>query len=229
MYQISHVMGVRHSNNAAETLEKFQLLEYLPHPYQLFILNQVFGESIQRNAFFRGTDIYFIVELLKDISTLKVSAGEYIYNSNMPADKGKIISLVFLIVEGMVNCIYKRDACFKTYSKGSYFGDLEVFNNCPRYFGVKASRPTTLMILTKERIEQVFKVYREYKFKILRRSIGRLIKCNISLSRINHFDKLMETDKFWKRREETGQGELHEHLNRFLEDMVKIKEDISDE
>lgn len=89
MHQISNVMSVRQSNSAAETLEKFEVLEYLPQSYQLYILNQVLGESIQRNAFFKGTDMYFVIEVLKDISTLRVAPGEFIYNSHMPADKSR--------------------------------------------------------------------------------------------------------------------------------------------
>ena len=83
---LAKVISVRHANDAAESLEKYDLIDQVPPPYQLLIINKVFGESIQKNAMFKDLGIYFIVELLKEIETRMLARGEYLYSANMPSD-----------------------------------------------------------------------------------------------------------------------------------------------
>lgn len=89
MIDLARNVAIKHSNSAVEALEKYDLIDYVPPAYQLLIINKVFGDSIQKNSFFKSTGIDFIVELLKDIYTRKVAPGEYIYNSNMPSHSSR--------------------------------------------------------------------------------------------------------------------------------------------
>lgn len=128
-----------------------------------------------------------------------------------------------------MNCTVERDICFKSYRQGSYFGDLEVFSNAPRYFGVKAQMATTLLVIKKDRLEEVFKSFPECRVTLARRSLERMLKCNISLSRIADFGKITMKDKFWKKGPEISQRNLHTHILEFLGDLIKMKDEMSSE
>lgn len=105
---------------------------------------------------------------------------------------------VYLIMDGRVNCLGERSLCFKSYSRGSYFGDVEVFCKCPRLFAVRAECSTTLALINVIHLESAFKVYRESRMRIMKKAIQRLLKINIGMKKIAPFDMIIRNDPFWK-------------------------------
>jgi hypothetical protein len=101
-------------------------------------------------------------------------------------------------MDGRVNCLGERSLCFKSYSRGSYFGDVEVFCKCPRLFAVRAECSTTLALINVIHLESAFKVYRESRIRIMKRAIERMLKINIGMKRIEPFDMIIRNDPFWK-------------------------------
>lgn len=123
---------------------------------------------------------------------------------------------VYLIIEGRVNCLGERSLCFKTYNKGSYFGDIEIFSKGPRLFSVRAEYSTTLAIVNVPCLMSAFKVYRESKVHIMQRSIERLLKANIAMQRIKTFNKVIRSDPFWSVQKK-GHDYLHYQIQDWLE------------
>lgn len=126
-------------------------------------------------------------------------------------------------MEGRVNCLANRSLCFKSYTKGSYFGDVEVFSKNPRLFSVRAEAPTTLALISVLNLEPVFKVFRESKMLIMKRSIQRLVKLNISLKQISKFDMVVRNDPFWQS-QQRFHDLLHPMINKWLESFSKEQE-----
>lgn len=140
-----------------------------------------------------------------------------------------ILEIVYLIVSGTVNCIGDRGISFKKYVKGSFVGDLEIFSNSPRYFSVKAQVSTTVLVISKANLERVFQAYPECREIIYRRSLERMLKCDISLARIKCFDKMSQTDKFWRKNTTQSQDKLHLQVIDFLDNFANIHDQLSSE
>lgn len=106
---------------------------------------------------------------------------------------------VYLIIEGRVNCIAESSMCFKTFIKGSYFGDIEIFQKSPRLFSVKAETHSTLAMINVVTLEKAFEVYKQSKIIILGRAMDRQIKINMSLIRIKIYGSIKRNDLYWNR------------------------------
>lgn len=104
-----------------------------------------------------------------------------------------------------MNCLGERSLCFKSYSRGSYFGDVEVFCKCPRLFAVRAECSTTLALINVIHLESAFRVYRESHMRIMKKALQRLLKVNIGMKKIGPFDLIIRNDPFWKRADSSDQ------------------------
>ncbi len=91
-----------------------------------------------------------------------------------------------------------RNLCFKTYTKGSYFGDFEFFRNSCRMFSVRAEKPCVLMKFSSESLNEAFKVYRETKYIVMRKSFLRYLKYKNAIFDICQYQSITMNDEYWK-------------------------------
>lgn len=64
---------------------------------------------------------------------MKIQSGEFIYN------KGEYPNQVYFIVNGRVNMVLGvYSITFKTYVTGSYFGEIEIFDNSARFHSCRS-------------------------------------------------------------------------------------------
>ena len=91
-----------------------------------------------------------------------------------------------------------RNLCFKTYTKGSYFGDFEFFRNSCRMFSVRAEKPCVLMKVSSESLNEAFKVYRETKYIVMHKSFFRYLRYKKSIFQIFQYQSITMNDEYWK-------------------------------
>ena len=197
LFELSQSLAASHSSRLSKFIKFFDIVEHAPLNDQAVLLTKIYDSNIHENRFFKRTEAPFIVHILKHIKVVRVARGEFIYSANMPANNSRHKSLVYLVIEGQVNCLGERSLCFKSYGKGSYFGDIEIFCKTPRLFSVRAESTTTLAIINVFKLESALKVFRDSKMIIMRRSIQRLIKINIAMARIRKFKMVVRSDPFW--------------------------------
>lgn len=71
-----------------------------------------------------------------------MSAGEFVYN------KGEYPNQVYFIVNGRVNMVIGvYSITFKTYVTGSYFGEIEIFDNSARFHSARAETECELLAI----------------------------------------------------------------------------------
>ena len=196
----------------SSSLTHLDVVEHVPPEYQIQLVNKMFGENFQRNSFFLKLDVSFTVLLLSDIKMEHIREGEYIYHVHQPATH------FFLILEGRVNCLLTRNHCFKTYTKGSYFGDIECFRNTPRLFSVRAQEPAVLMRISFAALDSAFKAYPSNNLLIMRRSFQRYMDFKHAVKIISKFERVSMNDTYWaQKRDFVGADSA---VNRKLESAV---------
>ena len=187
----------------------FDLIDKVPMMHQIEMINKVFGENFQNNAFFEGIDFSFIILLLDDIKMEHRQEGEYIYHVNQPSNH------IFLILDGRVNCLLTRNLCLKTYTKGSYFGDFEFFRNSTCIFSARAEIPTILLKISTSTLEKALENYPETRLHIMRRTFYRYLSFKSALAHIGYFLRINMIDKYW--RSELKYPEVQDSLNTKLD------------
>lgn len=110
---------------------------------------------------------------------------------------------VYLILSGRVSCQI-GEACFKTYPKASFFGDVELFKKCSRLFGVKAQEKCTLLLINGERIKKVLDQYPTYFRTMLERAIRRYFSLIHSMVKFEPFQGInaKDSDGIWDPRKD---------------------------
>jgi len=72
-------------------------------------------------SFFASRDKMFICKTVPFLTHLHVPSSEYVYVTDEHADE------IYFIVSGRAQYVFgEDDVAFKTYDRGSYFGDVEV-------------------------------------------------------------------------------------------------------
>lgn len=140
---------------------------------------------------------------------------------------------VFLILDGRVNCLLTRNLCFKTYVKGSYFGDFEFFRNCTRLFSVRAEVPTTLMMISCETLASTFNSFPEAVMVVMKRSLQRYMRYQLSIRLIKKYGMVTMNDEYWTEDiaadKKYGSLILHQKIENWLSRIAKIKQDMRSE
>lgn len=132
---------------------------------------------------------------------------------------------VYLILSGRVNCILHRNVSFKSYLTGSYFGEIEVFKNSRRMFTVRAESPTKLAILDLSVLRDVFTAHPQSHYNIFKRSLQRYFYFRQSILRVEPFKMITMNDPFWDSEETNDEHLLHSKIVKWLEMVVKHRED----
>lgn len=87
----------------------------------------------------------FICKTVPFLTHLHVPSSEYVYVTDEHADE------IYFIVSGRAQYVFgEDDVAFKTYDRGSYFGDVEVIMQIPRKYNVKAIEDLELLVLSRD-------------------------------------------------------------------------------
>lgn len=152
---------------------------------------------------------------MKTCHQVNFRPGEYIYTSEQNPNSSTRGSLVYLILEGRVNCIVPRNICLKTFIQGSYFGDYEVFNDTRRLFSARAETFTRLAVIEADLLHNLLKSQPQVKHTLLMQSLRRYLAYKHSMYWIKNFTRISLGDLFWERT-----SELESTINRKISDWL---------
>ena len=150
-------------------------------------LRYQFAESIYNgiahNVFlFNNRDKNLIADVVPKLLPLIVKKGDYVYK------KGQHAHSLFILFEGRVQFMNGNNSVFREFVEGSYFGEIEIFKNIPRYFpcnyklliirqfSVRASKDCELMELSRDNFGSILKDFPELEIDIIRIALERDIR-----------------------------------------------------
>jgi hypothetical protein len=125
--------------------EKIQLFEEMPKNLKYKIAINMFHKAAETIHYFRTKDPSFIATVMPLLKPLQTKDDEVIY------DEGEYADEMFFIVKGRVNLVYgEAEVIYKSYLKGSYFGEIEIIKKIGRIDKVISSGVCQILALAKD-------------------------------------------------------------------------------
>lgn len=110
---------------------KSQLVHEMPREIRYELVMSMYNGAARQIDFFNNAEISYIINYLPRIRFEIVGDAEYLYK------KGEYPSEIYFLASGRVNYLYGRqNIVFKTMIGGSYFGEIEIFEEIPREFSI---------------------------------------------------------------------------------------------
>lgn len=113
----------------------------------------MFNGAAKEIPYFSNKDKAFVVAFMPLLRPLKLTRDEYLYK------EGNYAGEVVFITKGKLNLLLSfRELPFKSFIKGSYFGEIEVLKPRPiREMNVKVYESTELLIISRMDFLETFK------------------------------------------------------------------------
>ena len=108
------------------------------------LARNIHSDLINNVIFFQDKKMNFIAQITPYLTTRLYKKGSIIIN------RSEYPSFVYFLISGSVGFFNKIGLQFRTYIKGSYFGEIEIFKSCLRQFEVRAIEESKILILSRE-------------------------------------------------------------------------------
>ena len=146
--------------------DKMNLFNELPRNLRYEIASRMYSNAVTKLVFFKGRSKSFIVNVMPFLTPHMFVDGHKVYQVGDFADE------MYFILSGRIMYVYgKKSFVYKSYLKGSYFGEIEIIEKIPRLDQAVTFGRCDLLVLSKDvLIEQMD------NFPIEAKSIKRIAK-----------------------------------------------------
>jgi CRP-like cAMP-binding protein len=125
--KIRQAIRFRNSKVGIVWSDKHSLFKELPKGLQFEVALSMYSGLAKESILFKDRDPALTTALIPTLFPLKVNRGEYLYQ------KGDYSDSLYLIATGRVSLVTEQfGIAYKSYLKGSYFGEIELFDGCLR-------------------------------------------------------------------------------------------------
>jgi signal-transduction protein with cAMP-binding, CBS, and nucleotidyltransferase domain len=98
------------------------------------------GGAAKHIAFFKNRDTVFLSNIVPFLKPMFFAMGDIIFT------EGEYSPEFYFINKGRINYVFgEQHLCYKSYSQGAYFGEMEVILKIPRKYSVQAAIDTDLL------------------------------------------------------------------------------------
>lgn len=223
LMEISQVIELNFNEKIQKNYEaKLELIGYLPNEMQLEAINTFLNNrDITENAFFKGLETSVVQLLLSSFTFQNVLQGEHVYNANQPSDMRTLfLSPVYLILKGRINMLLSKKICFKSFIKGSYFGDIELFKKSPRLCSARAETNSTLLVISGEKLQAVLAQYPSSQSCVLKATLKRYISFKLGLEKFKDYEGITRGNKFWDQENFSEKNLVDESIKNMTENWL---------
>jgi CRP-like cAMP-binding protein len=146
--------------------DKMNLFNELPRNLRYEIASRMYSNAVTKLVFFKGRSKNFIVNVMPFLTPHMFIDDHKVYQVGDFADE------MYFILSGRIMYVYgKKSFVYKSYLKGSYFGEIEIIEKIPRLDQAVTFGRCDLLVLSKDvLIEQMD------NFPIEAESIKRIAK-----------------------------------------------------
>lgn len=192
--------------------DKNKLLNEIPTDLRFEIAEMLFEGLSNRVPFFKNKDKSFIANFVPLLNPLKVLHGELIYRKN------EYPNLVYFIYNGRVNYVVgPQNIAFKSMVQGSYFGEIEIYENKLRYFNCRAEKDCDLLTIPADKFISQMHSFPDHEADIRKIIEERKKRNEIALEKISSIAPISVNSEFWKKKKEVNLYEAvkmkRKHMN----------------
>lgn len=179
--------------------DKNQLLNEIPTDLRFEIADMLFEGLTNKVPFFKNKDKSFIANFVPLLNPLKVLHGELIYRKN------EYPNLVYFIYNGRVNYVVgPQNIVFKSMVQGSYFGEIEIYENKLRYFNCRAEKDCDLLTISADKFISQMHSFPDHEADIRKTIEERKKRNGIALEKISSIAPISVNSEFWKKKKEVN-------------------------
>ncbi|CAD8125702.1 unnamed protein product [Paramecium sonneborni] len=194
-HKIRKVLEYNSMINIFSSAEVDEFLSEIPTNLKYQIAQAMYAGLKNRVSFFKNKDSVFISTLIPKLQPLKINAGEFVYN------KGEYPNQVYFIVNGRVNMVIGvYSITFKTYVTGSYFGEIEIFDNSARFHSARAELECELLAIEQDIFKKILQAFPEYFEEIKTISLEKLKREKDSIEKLQDLTGLSQTSEFFNKK-----------------------------
>lgn len=179
--------------------DKNQILNEIPTDLRFQIAEMMFNGIFNKIAFFKNKDKCFIANFVPLLNPLKVLQGELIYR------KSEYPNLIYFLSNGRVNYVVgPQNIVFKSMVQGSYFGEMEVFDNKARYFTCRAEVDCDLLTIPSDKFASIMESFPDHLTEIKSIIRQRRKQNEIALEKIKSIAPISINSEFWKKKKDVN-------------------------
>ena len=151
-----------YKRNAATTyysiFDQHNLLKELPSALKNEVLNCTHKKILESFMFFKNKPISFVMNLLPKFTRITLSANDVLYRkTDLVEESNKILilyTIVYFVLSGRIGLTTPEGFIFRNYVNGSYFGEIELFQDTNfREHTALAMEETQILVLKKHDLE----------------------------------------------------------------------------
>jgi hyperpolarization activated cyclic nucleotide-gated potassium channel 1 len=162
--------------------EKTSIFHQLPQSLQLEVATTMYGGIAKRLHFFKNKNADFVVFVMPLLRPLQHTNGDYIYKENNFATE------MFIIIKGRVSFVLTASEIeYKSFLKGSYFGEVEILLESYRKSNAQSCGITDLMTVSKQDLLNIVEEFpatgRDLK-KIAREKATRTLRAKAEMTEV---------------------------------------------
>lgn len=157
--------AVRYNSHQNEVSwsNKLDLLENIPQHLKYSLSKRMHHRATHHFTFFQHKSISFISQTITYLKPSHISDGEYIYVIGQHPDE------VYFLSKGRANFVVGgSEIVYKSFLKGSYFGEWEVINRLSREDNTKAFGTCEFLVMSSKQFRSILEEY-PYEAKQIRK------------------------------------------------------------
>lgn len=183
--------------------EKEEFFDSIPTRLKTSLAEGMFKGAITVVPFFRNKDSVFLANLLPMLKPLKLSKGEYVYR------KEQFPNHVYFMIDGRVNLLIgTHEMAFKCFLAGSYFGEIEIFQQTLRQYSVRCQINCEFLTLDREYFGELMDKFPSIESEMFSLVQDREAAINEAARCIKSIAGIAESDGFWKGKEPLNYAEI---------------------
>ena len=189
-HRIKKAMEYQSQKSVFSHHAKQEILDEIPVDLKFEMATCLIGNMKAHIPFFSKKDKVFLANFIPLLTPLNVLIGEYVYKKN------EYPSLFYILLKGRVNLISSK-LVYKTIIEGSYFGEIEIFQNCTRICTLQAAEYLDLLMLTRQSFEQVMKTFPDIEAEMRETAIEKLRRIKQSEQKVKPLMAIPKSAPFW--------------------------------
>jgi hypothetical protein len=167
---VSKIRKVIRQNAEHLAFDKQELFSHMPKSLKFEVAMSMYNGVANLMPLLNGKDRSFVVSLFSRLKPSNLEDSEVLYEA------GSLAEDIYFVLKGRIELFVPgfKQLVYKSYLKGSYYGEIELFDNVNRIDSLKASQITKLLVLSLEDFRHILDEFPDVALEFKRVALEKL-------------------------------------------------------